>query len=129
MRIRRYDVMAEFQKEKALKEGRSLEEAMGFGIWMAKVIASRKFGRKSFGNSNKTKSTSPKKGTIIDGKIWNTLNGIPQTDETFKKEIIERMGSDFYYKTFSPLVKKLMDEGLDYKPLRDKNSEITGWYK
>src|ERR671916_1887382 len=47
--IRRFDVFAEVNRLNALAEGRPEDEAKGYGIWLAKVVAGRRFGRKGDG--------------------------------------------------------------------------------
>ena len=42
--IRRFDVFAEYTKLQALRDGMSPEEAKGYGLWLAKVVAARKYG-------------------------------------------------------------------------------------
>src|SRR6187551_436024 len=45
--IRRFDVFAEVNRLKALDEGRPEDEAKGYGIWLAKVVAGRRYGQKT----------------------------------------------------------------------------------
>lgn len=42
--IRRIDVFAEVKRLEALAEGKPEDEAKGYGIWLAKVVAGRRFG-------------------------------------------------------------------------------------
>src|SRR5436305_14203002 len=42
--VRRFDVFAEVNRLKALREGRPEDEAKGYGVWLAKVVAARRFG-------------------------------------------------------------------------------------
>ncbi len=46
MPVRRFDVFAEYSRLKARQEGESAAQAKGYGIWLAKVVAARKFGKK-----------------------------------------------------------------------------------
>jgi hypothetical protein len=117
--IRRFDVFAEYQRLKALKEKNPPDEAKGYGIWLAKVVASRRF-RKDRGSEPKQdqgKEKDPKKD-LVDGK-WRTLDDEPQTDALFDREIIRRMGEEFYENVFSPAVEKAFDSGKDYTEIRD----------
>jgi hypothetical protein len=41
--IRRFDVFAEFKRVEQISKGMPEDEAKGFGLWVAKVVASRKF--------------------------------------------------------------------------------------
>ena len=42
--IRRFDVFAEYTRQKALQDGMPEDEAAGYGLWVAKVVASRRYG-------------------------------------------------------------------------------------
>ncbi len=120
--IRRFDVFAEYQRLKALEEDKQPPDvAKGYGIWLAKVVASRKF-RKS--GSAQSKETGGKKGgepsdELVDNK-WRTLDGEAQTDALFDKEIVQRMGEDFYNEVFSRAVAEAFRAGEDYTDIRDK---------
>ena len=43
--IRRFDIFAEYRKQGEQASGMRAEEAKGYGLWVAKVVAARKFGR------------------------------------------------------------------------------------
>src|SRR5215211_2491154 len=43
--IRRFDVFAEYKRLEAERRGAAPEEAQGYGIWVAKVVAGRRYGR------------------------------------------------------------------------------------
>ncbi len=116
--IRRFDVFAEYQRLKALDQEKLPEDqAKGYGIWVAKVVAARKFS-KTRKKEGEKKETGQKKEELVDNK-WHALDGIPQTDALFDKEIIQRMGSDFYNKVFSPAVEDAFESGKDYMEIRD----------
>src|SRR5689334_5255551 len=93
--VRRFDVFAEYNRVKAQKEERlSAAKAKGKGLWLAKVVAARKFGRVSEpGESGKGKAKQPHK---LNKQGWHELSGIAQTDALFEKEIVTRMGATFY---------------------------------
>jgi hypothetical protein len=119
--IRRFDVFAEFQRLKALdKEKLPADQAKGYGIWVAKIVAARKFSktRKKEGEKKETGKKKEEREELVDNK-WHALEGVPQTDELFNKEIIERMGSDFYKNVFSPAVEDAFEAGKDYMEIRD----------
>src|SRR6478735_8082968 len=42
--VRRFDVFAEYTKQKAIEDGMPEDEAEGYGLWVAKVVASRRYG-------------------------------------------------------------------------------------
>jgi hypothetical protein len=46
--IRRVDVFAEYQRQEALADGIPADEAAGYGLWVAKMVASRTYGRALF---------------------------------------------------------------------------------
>lgn len=122
--IRRFDVFAEYSRLDGLKDGMEADEARGYGIWLAKVVAARKFGRlkpKEEGEGGrKGKREEPKR----QGK-WRLLGDEPQTDTLFEKEIVSRMGEDFYRQTFQPALKRAFDSGMKYTEIRD--SIRTDW--
>lgn len=118
--IRRFDVFAEYNRLKALKEGERAPQAKGYGLWVAKVVAAQKFGR----------LPKPKPGKEGEGKKeekeekkkkskWHDLSGIPQTDKLFDREIITRMGKEFYQEVFAPALKEAFDQGKEYREIRD----------
>src|SRR5436309_15950358 len=105
--IRRFDVFAEYNRVKAMKEKRlKLAKAKGYGLWVAKVVAARKFGREP---KAKDGSTEPK----LDRQGWHLLSGKPQTDTLFDHEIVERMGPTVYRKVFAPAIRKACLAGED----------------
>jgi hypothetical protein len=115
--VRRFDVFAEYQRLKALKEKNPPDEAKGYAIWLAKVVAARRF-RKERGKEPPADQEKEKKTELMDGK-WRTLDGVPQTDALFDREIIKRMGEDFYKEIFSPAVEEEFTSGKDYTDIRD----------
>jgi len=118
--IRRFDVFAEVKRLEGMSDGLPKNRAKGYGLWIAKVVASRKF----------RKAPPPPRGepgegaaAMVDG--WHTLGGEPVTDSDFDREIIERMGNEFYRSVFVPEIERLVEEGKDYKQFRD--SVRTEW--
>jgi hypothetical protein len=121
--VRRFDVFAEYNRQKAIAEGQPEDEAEGYGLWVAKVVASRGFGR------GLNTPVSQKQGA--DGKHerdgdeqapkpkWHSLGGEPQTDELFQKEIVRRMGEDFYDSVFRPAIEEAISEDRTYTSIRD----------
>src|SRR5512142_2911567 len=94
--IRRFDVFAEYNRLKGIdQDGLSPSRAKGYGIWVAKVVAAGKFGRKlKTPEKEKTKEEKEKEEEKRKTE-WHELSGIPQTDKLFDKEIVGRMGKDF----------------------------------
>ncbi|MGE5141029.1 MAG: hypothetical protein ACM3JD_16300 [Rudaea sp.] len=122
MPIRRFDVFAEYNRLKAMKEDDlSLAKAKGYGLWLAKVVAAQKFGRLpkvEKGKEKKTKEEEEKEKERAK-KQWHDLSGVPQTDKLFDKEIVGRMGKSFYQGVFSPEIRKAFDAGKTYVQIRD----------
>ena len=120
--IRRFDVFAEYNRIKAMKEKRMrLAKARGYGLWVAKVVAARKFGREP-----KKAEGSARKEPKLDRQGWHLLSGKPQTDALFRHEIVERMGAGFYRSVFSPAIRKAFTEGKEYVAIRD--GIRAGWH-
>lgn len=115
--IRRFDVFAEYSRLEGLKKGMAADEARGYGIWLAKIVAARRFGREKSsgdGQADRGSRAEPR----LQGK-WRLLGDEPQTDGLFKKEIVDRMGSDFYREVFQPAIQKSFAEGKKYMDVRD----------
>ena len=119
--IRRFDVFAEYNRQKALKEGLPEDEAEGYGLWVAKVVASRGFGRgPSTQPSHKGANGQHDETTgQAEKPKWHSLDGKPQTDEMFYNEIIRRMGDDFYNSVFRSAIEEAVREDRTYTSIRD----------
>lgn len=120
--IRRFDVFAEFNRLKALKEGLPEDEAKGYGLWIAKVVASRRYGvspppRASEG-ANKARGAEPA-APAEEHERFRSLGDEPQTDELFDREIVDRMGERFYREVFAPTVEEHFERGEKYESIRD----------
>jgi hypothetical protein len=125
--IRRFDVFAEYNRQKAIADGVPPDEAEGYGLWVAKVVASRSFG-------GSISSQAPSKvreqahareaqdatdsGSTARPK-WHALKGEPQTDELFQDQIVQRMGREFYDTVFAPAIAQAVSEGRAYNAIRD----------
>jgi hypothetical protein len=121
--VRRFDVFAEYNRQKALDDGVPDDEARGYGLWVAKVVAS--------GGGRSSAPPAPraggKEGTKGEGEEeeerehskWRSLGGKPQTDEMYDKEIINRMGRDFYEEVFRPAIEKAYKDRMSYTAIRD----------
>lgn len=120
--IRRFDVFAEYTKQKAMQDGMPEDQAEGHGLWVAKVVASRRYGGAPI-------TQPPRKGdSKEDGKEegeqpakpkWHDLGGEPQTDQLFEREIIGRMGRQFYNTVFAPAIEDAIAQGKSYQAIRD----------
>ena len=119
--IRRFDVFAEYNRLKAMKEDHlSAAKAKGYGLWVAKVVAARKFGRLPKPEEKAEGKEEKKKAEQLDRQGWHVLSGLSQTDKLFEKEIVNRMGKDFYQKVFSPAIRRAYQEGKRYVEIRDR---------
>ena len=117
--IRRFDVFAEVSRLEALEKGRPEDEAKGYGVWLAKVVAARRFGPKVDRDgappgkaSGTTQRTPAEEG-------FKAVGGELQTDETFDAEIIDRMGGQFYDEVFAPAIREAIKKGKRYEEIRD----------
>lgn len=117
MAIRRFDVFAEYTRQERLKKGYPDDEAKGYGIWLAKVVASRRFG--ASGESKSSTSRAKKSEAEQPEPRFRSVGDELQTDETFEHDIIDRMGEPFYDEVFVPAISKAIDEGKDYTTIRD----------
>jgi hypothetical protein len=111
--IRRFDIFAEYRRLDALAEGMPVDQAKGYGLWVAKVVAARRFGRR------KT-TEQPATGAPQRHRKWHVLSGEPQTSKLFDHEIVERMGADFYREVFAPAVDKARSSSQPYEAIRDR---------
>lgn len=122
--IRRFDVFAEYRKQDEEAKGHPEDEAMGYGLWVAKVVAARRFGGGKSGDHDGRSHTkdgetdADRRKRLVDGK-WHTLDGEPQTDTLFDHEIVERMGRAFYGRVFAPAIEDARKSGKSYESIRD----------
>jgi len=87
---------------------------------VAKVVASRRFGgvKASGGAGAHDGKAEDGKGPQRQGD-WHLLDGEPQTGALFDREIVERMGEDFYAQVFVPAIKDARADGKSYEQIRD----------
>src|SRR5215212_9501067 len=124
--IRRFDVFAETKRLEALAHGEPDDVAKGYGIRIAKIVASRRFGgstAKKTHHERKDESEG-ESGTGSrfggeGGSKFRALDGEIQSDETFDHEIIERMGPEFYEVVFQPAIEESLAAGGKYEQIRD----------
>ena len=124
MPIRRFDVFAEYNRQKAVEDGVPDDEALGYGLWLAKVVASRSFGRSALSKPpselRHMGSDEPAEGAEPEERPkWRSLGGEAQTDDLFEKEIVRRMGRDFYYNVFVPAIEEAIAQDRPYTSIRD----------
>ena len=117
--IRRFDVFAEYRKQDKQAKHTPEDEAMGYGIWVAKVVASRHRNSSKDNEHHDGGSASRRRKQLVDGK-WYTLDDEPQTDVLFQHEIIDRMGRTFYRRVFAPAIRRARKDGKSYMEMRDE---------
>jgi hypothetical protein len=113
--IRRFDVFAEYTRQERREKGFPEDEAKGYGVWLAKVVASRRFGQKSSSDGKKPS----KKDAHEEEPKFRSVGDELQTDETFDHDIVDRMGARFYDAVFVPAISAARDEGKKYETIRD----------
>ena len=123
-RIRRFDIFAIFNK--VSKEAELGDKhAKGYGIWMARMIAGKKFGASKPissnsnyhpGKENEKKNGSKKKGAKV--QTWLELSGKPQTDKEYDGELLKRFGGANLI-ALETLIRKAYKKGLEYNLIRD----------
>jgi hypothetical protein len=113
--IRRFDVFAEYRSQEEQDEGMPADQANGYGLWVAKVVAARKFGRLRGGERPSTEEARARRR-----RKWHVLGGEPQTDRLFDHEIVERMGAHFYATEFVPAIRHARQAGQSYESIRDR---------
>jgi hypothetical protein len=116
--IRRFDVFAEYNRQKARAEGMPAAQAKGHGLWLAKWVASRKFRKSSGADDDQGKSDGAQPARKRASK-WKSLSGEPQTDKLFDREIVARMGTNFYRRVFVPAIERARERGQSYEAIRD----------
>src|SRR5215210_3514141 len=124
--IRRFDVFAETKRLEALSHGEPDDVAKGYGIRIAKIVASRRFGGSTATKTRHERKDAPEpeptSGSRCGGAAgdkFRALDGEIQSDETFDREIVERMGPEFYEVVFQPAIQKALTEGRKYEQIRD----------
>jgi len=118
--IRRFDVFAEYNRIKNEQKGMPSDQAKGYALWLAKVIAARKFARTPEKRAAVTELIRKGREQMAAGRRYPELGGVPQTGELFDREIVERMGPEFYRKVFSPAIAAAVAEHKSYESIRDR---------
>jgi hypothetical protein len=110
-------VFAEYSRLERLDKGAAEDEAKGYGIWLAKIVAARR-GAKSGDGDGKGTSTKGH-GHPLNEHAFRSLGDELQTDETFDAEIVDRMGTAFYSTVFAPAIAEARASGKKYEDIRD----------
>jgi len=119
MPIRRFDVFAEYNRVKNEADGLPEDRAKGDAVWLAKVVAGRRFGSSAASTSQSEKRQRTERGEERGADGYRSAGGVPQTDRTFDREIVERMGDQFYRQVFRPAIVRAFGEGKKYEEIRD----------
>jgi hypothetical protein len=117
--IRRFDVFAEYNRLTYERKGMPPDQARGFALWLAKVVAARKFARSEGAREAMTERLRVGREELKERREFPELSGEPQTDKLFQKEIVERMGEEFYREVLAPAVAHALDEHRRYEDIRD----------
>jgi hypothetical protein len=118
--IRRFDVFAEYTKQKAIQDGMPEDEAEGYGLWVAKVVASRRYGGAPITQPPRKGDDEKEDEAPKEKKPkWHLLGHEPQTDKLFEREVIGRMGRHFYNTVFAPAIEDALAQGKSYTAIRD----------
>ena len=129
MPIRRFDVFAEYNRQRAIQKGMAEDEAEGYGLWVAKVVASggarHPALRPPSGKGKEADNGDGERGGEEAAEKeqpkekWRSLGGEEQTDEMFHQEIVRRMGEQFYNTVFMPAIEDAIREDRTYQSIRD----------
>jgi hypothetical protein len=113
--IRRFDVFAEFTRQDRREKGYPEDQAKGYGIWLAKVVAARRFGQRSSLSDKPPRQHDEREEEPKFRSVGDEL----QTDATFDHDIVDRMGASFYEDVFVPAITAAREEGRKYETIRD----------
>ena len=117
--IRRFDVFAEYSRQEREDKGYPEDEAKGYGVWLAKVVAARRFGAGSSSTDRSKSSNRKTDGQEEPEPKFRSVGDELQTDKTFDEDIIDRMGADFYDQVFVPAITGARTSGKSYESIRD----------
>lgn len=117
--IRRFDVFAEYNRVKNQQSGMPEKQAKGRAIWAAKVVAGRRYGSAPPAKPSGAERGESRHTAQEEDEEFRSVGGVPQTDLTFDKEIVERMGQKFYDEVFHPAITEAFSEGKRYEDIRD----------
>jgi hypothetical protein len=118
--IRRFDVFADYHYLRNLEHDMPDDVARGRAIWAAKVVAGRRYGASSGSSHGTGRHDGNGEHQNVDEGGFRSVGGELQTDETFQREIVDRMGRDFYEQVFHPAIEEAVAEGKRYEDIRDQ---------
>ena len=117
--IRRFDVFAEYNRLRNEAKGMPEEAAKGEALWLAKIVAARKFATSVQRKAELSAKLKRKPGVTAPPGV-RTIAGKPQTADLFDREIVERMGQEFYCRVFAPAIAHAYHAGEKYEAIRDR---------
>ena len=124
--IRRFDVFAETKRLEALAHGEPDDVAKGYGIRIAKIVASKRFGGSAGKKTHHEKKDASERESPTESRFrgevggkFRALDGEVQSNETFDREIVDRMGPEFYEAVFQPSIREAVATGRKYEQFRD----------
>jgi hypothetical protein len=118
--IRRFDVFADYHYLRNLEHDMPDDVARGRAIWAAKVVAGRRYGALSGSSHGTGRHDGNGEHQNVDEGGFRSVGGELQTDQTFQREIVDRMGRDFYEQVFHPAIEEAVAEGKRYEDIRDQ---------
>ncbi len=117
--IRRFDVFAEYHRLDRMQQGRPADEAKGYGLWLAKVVAARKYAKWKTPQELDRRYEEEAHALPYPPSKWRRLSEEEQTDELFDKQLIERMGRELYDQVFAPAIQHAYEAVQSYRDIRD----------
>jgi hypothetical protein len=80
--------LAEYNRLKGLTQGLDAPHAKGYGLWVAKVVASGRHGGQQPHRAKPGAERSHEKAAASREPSWHEIGGEPQTDALFDHEIV-----------------------------------------
>jgi hypothetical protein len=117
--IRRFDVFAEYTRLRNEAKGMSETASKAEALWLAKFVAGRKFATAA-GHEAAFPARPTRQPGVPAPVGVKSLDGKPQTAELFDREIVDRMGPEFYARVFAPAVAHAYHSGEKYEVIRDQ---------
>ncbi len=110
---------AEYHCRDRVQQGHPADEAKGYGLWLAKVVAARKFTKWKTTQDLDRLYVEEAQARQYPPSKWQRLSGEEHTDQLFDQQIIERMGRDIYDQVFAPTIQQAYAAGKSYRDIRD----------
>jgi len=90
--------------------------AKGRALWVAKVVAGRRYGANP-GEAREARAEREQPAPAEEG--YRSIGGNEQTGPMFDREIVDRMGPEFYHDVFHPAIERAVRDGQRYEDIRD----------